>query len=238
MGASPGAALALTRMNAEIDIRDILPSIRVPTLVLHRTHDRCLRVEEGRYVASRIPGARFVELPGEDHLPFVGDSEPLLAEIERFIIEAPMLSPFDIVLSSVVHVAIEHAGGAGRFLEHAGRESDWFRGRIIESSDERFVAAFDGPARAIRCATALAAAAERFGVTVRVGVHTGECTVRAGTLTGPPVDLAARIATHAAAGEVLVTRTVRDIVGDAGLPFEDRGAFPVDERTEWRVFRV
>jgi pimeloyl-ACP methyl ester carboxylesterase len=237
MGASPGAALALTRMNAEIDIRDILPSIRVPTLVLHRTHDRCLRVDEGRYVAGRIPGARFVELPGEDHLPFVGDQEPLLTEIERFIIEAPMLSPFDMVLSTIVHVSIDDAGGASKFLEHAARECDWFRGRTIRSSEECFVAAFDGPARAIRCATALAAAAGRFEVTVRVGVHTGECTVKAGKLTGPPVDLAARIACHAAAGEVLVSRTVRDIVGDAGLPFEDQGGFSVGDGT-WRLFRV
>ncbi|HXW06607.1 MAG TPA: alpha/beta fold hydrolase [Vicinamibacterales bacterium] len=238
MGASPGAALALTQMNAGIDIREILPSIRVPTLVLHRTHDRCLRVEEGRYVASRIPGARFVELPGEDHLPFVGDQDSMLAEIERFIIEAPMLSPFDMVLSTVVHVAIEGGDQTAGFLEHAARESDWFRGRTLSACPDRFVGAFDGPARAIRFATALAAAAGRFGVTVRVGVHTGECTVRAGVYSGAPVDLAARIADHASPGEVLVSRTVRDIVGDAGLPFEDRGAFPVDASSEWRLFRV
>jgi hypothetical protein len=238
MGASPGAALALTRMNAEIDIRDILPSILVPTLELHRAHDRCLQLEEGRYVASRIPGARFVELAGDDHLPFVGDQDPMLREIERFIIEAPMLSPFDMVLSTVAHVCIEGDRNPAAFLEHAARESDWFRGRPLGSSAECFVAAFDGPARAIRCATALSAAAARFGVTVRVGLHTGECSVRAGVLAGPPIDLAGRIARHAAAGEVLVSRTVRDIVGDAGLPFEDRGAFKVGEPTDWRLYRV
>src|SRR5690606_17244890 len=117
MGASPGAALALTRMNAEIDIRGILPSIRVPTLVLHRTHDRCLNVEEGRYLANRIPRARFVELAGEDHLPFVGDQEPMLREIERFTIEAPMLAPFDRMLATILHVRLAGDGAAG-FLEH------------------------------------------------------------------------------------------------------------------------
>ena len=235
MGASPGAALALTRMNAEIDIRGILPSIRVPTLVLHRTHDRCLNVEEGRYVANRIPRARFVELAGEDHLPFVGDQEQMLGEIERFIIEAPMLAPFDQVLATILHVRIAGDGAAG-FLDHAARECDWFRGRPIEAGPTRFVAAFDGPARAIRCGTALAGAAERFGVEVRAGLHTGECSVDGGVPTGPPVALAASIAACAAPGEVLVSRTVRDIVGDAGLPFEDRGVHRVGEMGGWKLY--
>ncbi len=238
MGASPGAALALTQMNAEIDIRNILPLIRVPTLVLHRKDDRCLKVEEGRYVASRIPGARFVELPGQDHLPFVGDQDGLLTEIERFIIEAPMLAPFDSVLATVVHARIEGGAGAAAFLDHAARESEWFRGHTIESSAERFVAAFDGPARAIRCATALAAAAGRFGVAVRVGIHTGECTVAHGKPTGGPLDLASSIAEHAAPGEVLVSRTVRDIVGDAGLPFEDHGVSRIGEHATYRLYSV
>jgi pimeloyl-ACP methyl ester carboxylesterase/DNA-binding winged helix-turn-helix (wHTH) protein len=238
MGASPGAALALTRMNAEIDIRGILPSIRVPTLVLHRRHDRCLKIEEGRYVASRIPGARFVELSGEDHLPFVGEQEPMMGEIERFIIEAPMLTPFDRVLATIVHVNIEGTAGVEGFLEHATRESEWFRGRVIESSSRRFVAAFDGPARAIRCAIALAGAATRFGVEIRAGLHTGECTVDRGVPTGPPVTFAARVAGCAQPGEVLVSRTVRDIVGDAGLPFEVRGVWCIPEIGEWKLFSV
>jgi pimeloyl-ACP methyl ester carboxylesterase/DNA-binding winged helix-turn-helix (wHTH) protein len=238
MGASPGAALALTQMNAEIDIRNILPLIRVPTLVLHRKDDRCLKVEEGRYVAGRIPGARFVELPGQDHLPFVGDQDGMLTEIERFIIEAPMLAPFDRVLATVVHLRLEGDGGAAAFLDHAARESEWFRGQTIESSRERFVASFDGPARAIRCATALAAAAGRFGVAVRIGIHTGECTTSHGKPTGPPLDLAAAIAGHAAPGEVLVSRTVRDIVGDAGLPFEDHGVSRIGDHATYRLYSV
>ena len=122
MGASPGAALALTRMNAEIDIRDILPSIRVPTLVLHRRHDHLLKVEEGRYVASRIPGALFVELPGEDHLPFVGDQDAIIDEIERFVTGAPAAGarpPLDRVLATILHARVDGVAAAA-FLEHAG----------------------------------------------------------------------------------------------------------------------
>jgi pimeloyl-ACP methyl ester carboxylesterase/DNA-binding winged helix-turn-helix (wHTH) protein len=238
MGASPGAALALTRMNAEIDIRDILPLVRVPTLVLHRTHDRCLNVEEGRYVASRIPGARFVELPGQDHLPFVGDRDALLDEMERFIIEAPMLSPFDRVLSTILHARIGGRTERSAFLDHAAREADWFRGRPLESSSERFVAAFDGPARAVRCATALAAAAGRFGVEVRAGLHAGECEIVGGRAAGVPVEMAAAIAACAAPAEVLVSRTVCDIVGDSGLPFEDAGLRRVGKEESFRLFRA
>src|SRR5262245_12292725 len=232
MGASPGAALALTRMNSEIDIRDILPSIRVPTLVLHRRHDRLLRIEEGRYVASRIPGAQFVELPGEDHLPFVGDQDTVLADIERFVTDTPRLPSFDRVLSTILHLGIEGQATAA-FLEHAGHECDWFRGRVVPSRGGPLVASFDGPARAIRCATALANAAERFGVPVRAGLHTGECTVEGDVLTGPPIEIAAAIAGWAALGEVLVSRTVRDIVGDTGLSFDDRGVHRVGNTGEW-----
>ncbi len=238
MGASPGAALALTKMNAEIDIRGILPSIRVPTLVIHRKHDRCLNVEEGRYVASRIPRARFVELPGEDHLPFVGDQDLMLNEIERFIIEAPMLAPFDVVLSTIVHAHVKGASGCADFLEHAVRECDWFRGKVIRNDGAQFVAAFDGPARAIRCASALNGAAARYRVSFKAGLHTGECNVVAGLPAGAPLTIAAAIASHAEAGEVLVSRTVRDIVGDAGLPFEDRGVHRIGGTGEWKLFSV
>jgi pimeloyl-ACP methyl ester carboxylesterase len=240
MGASPGAALALTRMNAEIDIRDILPSIRVPTLVLHRRHDRCLKVEEGRYVANRIPGALFVELPGEDHLPFVGDQDRLLDEIERFVTGSPGVgtrAPLDRVLSTILHARVDGVAAAS-FLEHAVRECEWFRGRPLDSATGRFVAAFDGPARAIRCASALTDAGSRFAVQVRVGLHTGECTIDNESASGPPVDLAAGIAARASAGEALVSRTVRDIVGDAGLPFEDHGLHEISGMGEWRLFRV
>ncbi|HET7219290.1 MAG TPA: alpha/beta fold hydrolase [Vicinamibacterales bacterium] len=237
MGASPGAALALTRMNAEIDIREILPSIRVPTLVLHRRHDQCLKVEEGRYVASRIPGALFVELPGEDHLPFVGDQDLLLDEIERFVTGAPARTSLDRVLATILHARVE-GPAIGSFLDHALRECDWFRGRALDVSPSGLVAAFDGPARAIRCATALTDAAGRYDVGVHVGLHTGECTIGDDAASGFPLELAAAIAARAANGETLVSRTVCDIVGDAGLSFEDRGVIRMPTHGEWRLFRV
>jgi pimeloyl-ACP methyl ester carboxylesterase/DNA-binding winged helix-turn-helix (wHTH) protein len=240
MGASPGAALALTRMNAEIDIRDILPSIRVPTLVLHRHHDQLLKIEEGRYVASRIPGARFVELPGEDHLPFVGDQDALIDEIERFVTGAPASgtrAPLDRVLATILHVRVEGIA-VGPFLEHAVRECEWFRGRPLVAIEGQFVASFDGPARAIRCAAALVEAGSRYAVQVRLGLHTGECTIDNDTPAGAPIDLASGISYRAGVGEVLVSRTVRDIVGDAGLPFEDCGLHDIPGMGEWRLFRV
>ena len=240
MGASPGAALALTRMNAEIDIRDILPSIRVPTLVLHRRHDHLLHVEEGRYVASRIPGARFVELPGEDHLPFVGDQDALIDEIERFVTGVPgsgARPPLDRVLATILNVRVDGVA-VSAFVDHAVRECEWFRGRSLASIEGQFVASFDGPARAIRCATALIDAGSRYAVQVRIGLHTGECTIEDGVASGPPVDLASGISYRADVGEVLVSRTVRDIVGDAGLPFDDRGVHTIPGLGEWRLFRV
>jgi pimeloyl-ACP methyl ester carboxylesterase/DNA-binding winged helix-turn-helix (wHTH) protein len=240
MGASPGAALALTRMNAGIDIRGILPSIRVPTLVIHRRHDHLLNVEEGRYIAGRIPGARFVELPGEDHLPFVGDQDAIIDEIERFVTGAPAAGTrpaLDRVLATILHARVDGVAAAA-FLEHAGRECEWFRGRPLPSTEGQFVAAFDGPARAIRCASALTEAGSRFAVQVRVGLHTGECTIDEGVASGSPLDLASGIAYRAASGEALVSRTVRDIVGDAGLPFADRGVHPIPGMGEWRLFRV
>ena len=190
MGASPGAALALTRMNAEIDIREILPHIQVPTLVLHRRHDQCLKVEEGRYVASRIPGARFVELPGEDHLPFVGDQDAIIDEIERFVTGAPGATarpPLDRVLATILHARVDGVATAA-FLDHAARECEWFRGRQLPSPEGQFVAAFDGPARAIRCASALTEAGSRYAVHVHVGLHTGECSFDAGQASGAPFD--------------------------------------------------
>ena len=237
MGASPGAALALTKMNAQIDIRDILPSIRVPTLVLHRRHDRCLKVEEGRYVASRIPGALFIELPGDDHLPFVGDQELMLDEIERFITGARPRASLDRVLATILHACVD-GGAVQDFLEHAARECDWFRGRALSASAGRLVAAFDGPARAIRCASALTDAGPRYSAHVRVGLHTGECTIDGDEASGPPVELAAHIASRAGSGETLVSRTVCDIVGDAGLPFADRGVHDIAGYGEWRLFSV
>jgi pimeloyl-ACP methyl ester carboxylesterase len=223
MGASPGAAVALTRMNAEIDIRGVLPSIRVPTLVLHRRGDRCLKVEEGRYLASHIPGARFVELAGDDHLPFIGEQEAMFHEIESFVTAARVRTTSERVLATVLTCISDAAAVDIAHLNRVfGREVSWHRGRQIDSDDRRLVAMFDGPGRAVQCGCSVVTVAERSRIGVRAGVHIGECDPTAPT--GPVPDISAALADAAAGGEVLVSRTVVDLVHGSGLQFADWGS--------------
>lgn len=241
MGASPGAALALTQMNAEIDVRRLLPSIRVPTLIIHRTHDRCLTIDEGRYVAANIPGATLVELPGEDHLPFVGDQEAILTAIQQFLHGRRDAVDANRVLATVVTAELTAEPGASTvrdaFEIHVRKEVEWYRGRLLELSASRVQATFDGPARAIRCAVALTASAQRFHQRMRVGLHTGECEVTGRGMRGPAVDLSTRLSELASDREVLASRTVRDLVAGSGLAFEPRGSRQLSaDGTEWDVF--
>jgi pimeloyl-ACP methyl ester carboxylesterase/DNA-binding winged helix-turn-helix (wHTH) protein len=256
MGASPGAAVALTQMNAEIDVRHVLPSVHVPTLVIHRTGDRCLKVEEGRYVAERIPDAKYVELPGQDHLPFVGDQDAILDEVEEFLTGVRHTLEPDTVLATVLFIQIvdskEHAKRMGnerwyalldRLREQVRKEIEWFRGREIDMVGDRPLAIFDGPARAIRCASAISEYASRMGVTMRAGLHTGECE-----MVGPPGDIkvcgiapqiGAQVAAAAAAGEVLVSSTVKDLVAGSGIEFTDKGVHTLAGVPGiWRLFVV
>jgi pimeloyl-ACP methyl ester carboxylesterase/DNA-binding winged helix-turn-helix (wHTH) protein len=254
-GASPGAALALTQMNAEIDVRRVLPSVHVPTLVIHRTGDRCLKVEEGRYVAQNIPGAKFVELPGADHLPFVGDQDAILDEVEEFLTGVRRTLEPDTVLATVLFTQIvdakehvERLGNASwyalldRLREHVRKEIEWFRGREIDMIGDRPLAIFDGPARAIRCALAISEYASRLGIQMRVGLHTGECEI-----IGAPEDIrvcgiaphiGAQVANAAAAGEILVSGTVKDLVAGSGIRFEDKAHTLAEVPGEWRLFAV
>ena len=230
MGASPGAALALTRMNAEIDVRDVLPAIRVPTLIVHRTEDRLLTIDEGRYVASRIPGATLIELPGEDHLPFVGDQDTMLDAIERFLGNGHQPVDADRVLATILtaRIGAPAAGPAERlaFQSQTRADIDRQRGRPLAFTPTQIQAAFDGPARAIRCAATLVAADARGERAVRAGLHTGECEVVAGKMRGVAVDLSSDLAALARPGEVLVSRTLVDLVAGSGLEFESRGPQP------------
>jgi pimeloyl-ACP methyl ester carboxylesterase/class 3 adenylate cyclase len=230
MGASPGAALALTRMNAGIDVRDVLPAIRVPTLILHRTEDRLLTIDEGRYVASRIPGATLIELPGEDHLPFVGDQDAMLDAIEGFLGHGHDAVGTDRVLATILTAGIgaSAAGATGRqaFEAQARGDIDRQRGRLLAFSPTQIQAAFDGPARAIRCAATLVAAGARADRAVRAGLHTGECELVAGEMRGVAVGLSSDLAALARTGEVLVSRTLVDLVAGSGLEFESRGPRP------------
>jgi len=253
MGASPGAAVALTRMNAEVDVRSVLPTVRVPTLVLHRDGDRCLKVEEGRYVAGLIPGAKYVELRGEDHLPFVGEQDELLDEIEGFLTGVRHKPGPERVLATLLFTRITDAPrraagpGAGRrreslerFRAQVSREVVWFRGREVDATGEGPLAAFDGPARAIRCACAVVEHAARLGLEVRAGLHTGECDLLEGDrVGGPAAEIGRGVSERAGPGEVLVSQTVKDLVAGSGLRFEERGAEVFDAVPgRWQLYKV
>lgn len=240
MGASPGAAAALTRMNAEVDIRHVLPSIHVPTLVIHRTGDRCLRIEEGRFLAERIPGARMVELPGDDHLPFVGDQDSILAAVERFIAELHDSPEPTRVLATCLFVRTDgESGGLTDLDDEARREIEWFHGRKFAQVTDALVATFDGPVRAIRCACAIRDAAQRAGVRLAAALHTGECEIDGETISGTTVQIGALLSEAAAAGDVLVSNTVRDLVAGSGIEFNSRGqAFLGARLGEWSLFEV
>jgi class 3 adenylate cyclase/pimeloyl-ACP methyl ester carboxylesterase len=250
-GASPGAALALARMNTEIDVRHVLPAIAVPTLVLHRTGDLDAHVEEGRFLAQWIPGAKFVELPGSDHLPFVGDVDSVVDEIEEFLTGARGAEP-DRVLTTVMFIDL--VGSTERAAELGDRrwkevlesyralvraELARFRGREVETAGDGFLARFDGPARAIRCACAVIRGLEALEIGARVGLHTGECEVSGDKLAGIAVHTGARVATLAEPGEVLVSSTVKDLVAGSGIRFTDRGRRVLKGVPgRWRLFAV
>jgi pimeloyl-ACP methyl ester carboxylesterase/DNA-binding winged helix-turn-helix (wHTH) protein/class 3 adenylate cyclase len=252
MGASPGAAVALTKMNAEIDVRNVLPTVRVPTLVIHREGDLCLKVEEGRFVASQIPACKYVELGGIDHLPFVGEQTEILDEIEEFLTGMRQSEEYDRVLATVMSVKIVNPQAQAQaqeitnwedFIERSGahvrRQIELFKGREVSFDECGLLAVFDGPARAIRCALAVNESARRLNLRVKTGLHTGECDVRGEKYGGVAVDLAQKIAETAAPGEILASRTVKDLVAGSGIEFEEYGkkSFP-DIQEEWRLFTV
>jgi DNA-binding SARP family transcriptional activator/pimeloyl-ACP methyl ester carboxylesterase len=209
-GASPTAAAQWLRMTAETDIRDVLPSIRVPTLVLHPEGDRIIKSENGRYIAEHIPGAEYVGLPGEDHLWWVGDQEPLLTAVERFVTGASVPPAPERVLATVLF--------ADRGDRAVSEQVAAFGGRELERGRDGLLASFDGPTRAIRCALAIRAATHD----IRTGVHTGECVLANGGLAGIAVDVCARIGALAEPGEILVSRTVTDLVAGSELRFARR----------------
>jgi pimeloyl-ACP methyl ester carboxylesterase/class 3 adenylate cyclase len=250
--ASPSAALAITRMNYEIDVRNALSSISVPTIVLHRTEDRAIRVGCGRHLAEHILGARYVELPGADHLPFVGNQNEILDEIELFLTGARPAPAHDRVLTTVLNVEIvDAAESAARlgdrrwreivdgFAAAARAEVERFRGRVASLGEGSCLATFDGPARGIRCASTLLADIEGLGVAARAGLHSGECEMAGDNVGGIAVHIASRVMNEANSNEILVSSTVRDLVAGSGIAFEDRGPHPVRGiAREWRLLAV
>jgi pimeloyl-ACP methyl ester carboxylesterase len=231
MGASPGAAVALTRMNAQIDVRAVLPAVQAPTLVLHRRDDQCLKVEEGRYLASHIPGAAMVELPGADHLPFVGDQDQMFEAIRQFLEDGPARrsrrAPDAGERSLTTVLALGAADGASleRIRGLAEHQAAIHRGHVAGTDGRLWLARFDAPGRAVRCARTIVALARAADVSVRTGVHIGECDPDGVDAT---LLAAARGLVDAARpGDVLVTRTVVDLVAGAGFTFDLRGLITV-----------
>ena len=248
--ASPAMVQQIFEMFLDIDVRDVLPAIRVPTLVLHRRRDRVVNWRAGKELASRIPNARYVELSGIDHLPWAGDSDAVLGEIEEFLTGARSVPEPDRVLATVMFTDIvgstQHAAelGDARWREllaahQAGvrRELERFRGREVKTLGDGCLATFDGPARAIRCGHAIAQAARLSGLEVRVGLHSGEVELIDDDVGGIAVHIAARLGDIAAAGEVLASSTVKDLVAGSGIRFEDRGTKRLRGiPDEWRLF--
>jgi class 3 adenylate cyclase len=251
--ASPSAAIALERMNHLMDASAILHAIHVPTLVIGRTGDPTFPIEDVQRTSEGIPGARFVELPGQDHLLFFGDTEPLLVEIEHFLKEIrDDEAELDRVLATVLFTDIvgstERAAALGdrewrvlRDSHHARIRSNLgrFRGREVNTAGDGFLATFDGPIRAVRCATSAVAAVRDLGIQIRAGLHTGEVELDGPDVRGIAVHIGARVASLAGPSEVLVSSTVKDLVAGAALEFEDRGEHKLKGVPEaWRLCRV
>ena len=236
LSVSPAAAVALARMNTYIDVRNVLQSIHVPTLVIHRTGDRDVNIGNGIYLAKNIPGAKFVELPGNDHAWNAGDTDAVNDQIEEFLTGVRSAGHQDRVLSTILFTDIvdstKKASEIGddrwkRLLvahnDLVRTELSKFRGREIKSTGDGFVAIFDGPGRAVQCAREIIGSGKRLGISIRAGLHTGECELVGNDIAGVAVHIAARISSLAGGDEVLVSSTVKDLVSGSGIQFQNMG---------------
>ena len=250
LGASPGNMRAMLRLLRDVDIRHVLPAIRVPTLVLHRAGDAYREVGHGRYLAAHIPGAKYVELPGRDHLPYVGDQNAVLDEVEEFLTGVRRGPEPDRVRATILFTDLvgstDRAAQAGdsqwrdlldRHNALVRRELDHFRGREVDTAGDGFLATFDGPARAVRCARQVAEKVPGLGLELRSGLHTGEIEIAGDQIRGIAVHIGARVTALAGPREVLVSSTVKDLVAGSGIAFEDRGEHSLKGVPgTWRIF--
>jgi class 3 adenylate cyclase len=245
LSASPSAVVALMRMNSEIDVRPILPSIRVPTFIIHRQGDVRVNVEAGRFMARQIPNAKYLELPGSDHMLWTGETERILDEVEEFLTGSRSAIESDRVLATVLFTDIvnstKRAETIGDRAWHdvldrhnalVRREISRHRGHEVRTMGDGFLATFDGPARSIRCALAINEGVEALGLQVRAGLHTGEVEMADDDLSGIAVHIASRVATMAKPGQVLVSNTVRDLVAGSNIRFHDEGSHSLKGLTE------
>jgi class 3 adenylate cyclase len=252
LAASPSTIRRLMDLIGRFDVRDVLPSIRVPTLVMHRRDDSFIKIEHSRYLAQHIPGARYVELEGSDNMFSLGDSEGLLGEIEEHLTGVRHVHEPDRMLATVLFTDICDSTRQAAEMGDSGWRSllerhdalfrhalDRHRGREVKRTGDGFLATFDGPARAIRCAASVAEAMGSLGIQVRAGLHTGELEVMDGDLGGLAVHIAARVLDRASPSEVLVSGTVKDLVVGSGIGFEDRGEHELrGVPGEWRLYAV
>jgi len=252
LGANPSAAMALMRMNREIDISGILHSVKIPTLIIHTTDDTMVSVEGGRELAAGIPGARLVEIPGKDHLIFLDSGDKVLAAMKEFLTGSQLSAVVDRVLATVVFTDIvdstKRAEAKGDLAwrdvleahnKMVRQELSRFRGKEVKSLGDGFLATFDGPARAIHCAKAIRDSLHRLDIPVRIGVHTGEVELAEDDVRGIAVHIASRVAHIGGPDDVLVSRTVKDLVAGSGIKFEDFGTHILKGiPEEWQVFRA
>jgi class 3 adenylate cyclase len=250
--ASVQDAISIWRLGVELDVRNILSAIHVPTLVMHRTGDRWQKVEEGRFLANRIDGAKWVQLPGEDHSLWAGDSDRAIDEIEEFLtgVRPPPASErvlLTVLFTDIVgSTSVAAKMGDGRWKELLQRHDDAVRAELhrfggaeVKTTGDGFLASFPGPTRAIQCASAIRDRAAALGLRLRAALHTGECEKRGKDLSGMAVHLAARLLDHAAAGDVVVSRTVKDLVVGSGVGFEERGEVTLrDVPGSWQIYAV
>ena len=252
LGGTPSTGIAWLRMVQATDVRHVLSAIRVPTLVMHRSDDKIIPVEHGRHFAEHIPGARYVELPGHDHLWWV-QGDDILDEVESFLTGSPAATPVSdrvlatVLFTDIVDSTVRAAEVGDRRWRDLVEEHDRlvrarlerYQGREVKTLGDGFLATFDGPGRAIRCAADVRDAVRALGLEVRAGLHTGECEVAGDDISGIAVNIGARVGAKAAAGEVLVSQTVKDLVAGSGIGFEDHGEHALKGVPgSWRLYSV
>jgi class 3 adenylate cyclase len=249
---SPGMVGSLVQLFIDLDVRDVVPSVHTPALVLHREHDRLVNVGNGRWLARHLPNARYVELPGDDHVPWYEGTDEWLGEVQEFLTGVRAEPENERILATVLLTDIVDSTKTAASLgdrrwrevlashrEAVGDSITRWRGREVKSLGDGFLATFDGPARGIRCAREIVASSAPLGIRVRAGLHTGECEVMGDDIGGMAVHIAARVSALAAADEVLVSRTVRDLVAGSGVTFEERGCHVLKGvPDEWDILAV